>query len=77
MSEAVKPTSTPQGSPTAPSRSESDSMGKMDVPADRYYGAQTARAIENFRISGIPVGHFPAFVRALVSLWRSKLQNGP
>ena len=24
-------------------RTESDSMGKIDVPADRYYGAQTAR----------------------------------
>ena len=28
-------------------RTESDSMGKMDVPADRYYGAQTARAGES------------------------------
>ncbi len=34
-------------------RVESDSMGEMTVPADAYYGAQTARAIENFPISGI------------------------
>ena len=34
-------------------RIESDSMGEMSVPADAYYGAQTARAIENFPISGI------------------------
>ncbi|NIP24551.1 MAG: aspartate ammonia-lyase, partial [Phycisphaerae bacterium] len=34
-------------------RTESDSMGEMTVPSDAYYGAQTARAIENFPISGI------------------------
>ena len=34
-------------------RVESDSMGEMTVPTDAYYGAQTARAIENFPISGI------------------------
>src|SRR5437660_4427373 len=47
MSEAVKPTSMPAGVPT---RTESDSMGKMDVPADRYYGAQTARSLVHFAI---------------------------
>jgi fumarate hydratase, class II len=45
MSDAVK--SVPS---TAPTRSESDSMGKMDVPADRYYGAQTARSLIHFAI---------------------------
>ncbi len=34
-------------------RTESDSMGEMTVPSHVYYGAQTARAIENFPISGI------------------------
>ncbi len=44
-------------------RSESDSMGEMRVPADAYYGAQTARAVENFPISGL---RFPrGFIRAL------------
>ena len=32
-------------------RIEKDSMGEMSVPANAYYGAQTARAIENFPIS--------------------------
>jgi len=51
MSEAAKPTSKPQGTPTAaPTRTESDSMGKMEVPADRYYGAQTARSLIHFAI---------------------------
>jgi fumarate hydratase, class II len=33
-------------------RIESDSMGKIDVPADRYWGAQTQRSLQNFRIGG-------------------------
>src|ERR1700747_2085711 len=31
-------------------RTETDSMGKMEVPADRYYGAQTARSLGHFAI---------------------------
>ena len=31
-------------------RIETDTMGEMKVPADRYYGCQTARSIENFKI---------------------------
>src|SRR5260370_7221422 len=45
MSEAAK-----QSAPTTPTRVESDSMGKIDVPADRYYGAQTARSLIHFAI---------------------------
>src|ERR1700737_2086717 len=33
-----------------PMRTEADSMGKMEVPADRYYGAQTARSLVHFAI---------------------------
>jgi fumarate hydratase class II len=34
-------------------RTERDSMGEMTLPADAYYGASTARAIENFPISNL------------------------
>jgi fumarate hydratase class II len=34
-------------------RSEKDSMGEMQIPADAYYGAQTGRAVENFPISNL------------------------
>src|SRR3954462_10639356 len=34
-------------------RTEKDSMGEMKVPADAYYGASTARAVENFPISDL------------------------
>ena len=44
-------------------RIEHDTMGEMRVPSDALYGAQTARAIENFPISGL--GFPRAFIRAL------------
>ena len=36
----------------AKTRIESDTMGAVEVPSDRYYGAQTARSLSNFRIGG-------------------------
>jgi fumarate hydratase class II len=33
-------------------RIETDSMGEIEVPTDKYYGAQTARSIKNFKIGG-------------------------
>jgi fumarate hydratase, class II len=44
-------------------RIERDTMGEMRVPADALYGAQTARAIENFPISGRGLPR--SFIRAL------------
>jgi aspartate ammonia-lyase len=34
-------------------RTERDPLGELQVPADAYYGVQTARAVENFPISGL------------------------
>ncbi len=36
-------------------RTESDSMGELQVPADALWGAQTQRAVNNFPISGLPM----------------------
>ena len=47
----------------ADTRTERDSMGPMEVPADAYYGASTQRAVENFPISGQPIP--PELIRAL------------
>jgi aspartate ammonia-lyase len=47
-------------------RTERDLLGEKAVPAQAYYGVQTARAIENFPISGLSIGHYPEFVDALV-----------
>jgi len=50
-------------SPGNRTRSECDSMGPMEVPADAYYGASTQRAVLNFPISNL---RFPrSFIRAL------------
>ena len=46
-------------------RSEHDLLGDTDVPADAYWGVHTLRAVDNFPITGVPVGHFPDLVRAL------------
>ena len=44
-------------------RTEHDSMGELQVPADALWGAQTQRAVRNFPISGIPMPR--EFIRAL------------
>jgi fumarate hydratase, class II len=53
----------PKQAPKAATRVETDSFGPIDVPADRYWGAQTERSLENFRIGNerMPA----AIVRAL------------
>ena len=45
-------------------RTERDLLGEKQVPADAYYGVQTARALDNFKISGIPINHYPGFIEA-------------
>src|SRR6185369_9287747 len=43
----VRPNSSSHSTPT---RTETDSFGPIEVPADRYWGAQTERSRQNFRI---------------------------
>ncbi len=45
-------------------RTEEDLLGKIKVPADAYYGAQAARAMENFHISGQYTNDYPDFLKA-------------
>lgn len=45
-------------------RTEKDLLGEKQIPADAYYGVQTARALENFQVSGIPTKFYPDYVRA-------------
>src|ERR1041384_1381565 len=49
-----------------PTRTEKDSLGELQVPANAYYGPQTQRAIQNFPISGTPMPR--AFIHAHVLL---------
>ena len=45
-------------------RMEKDLLGEKPVPIDAYYGVQTARALENFKLSGVLINHYPGFVEA-------------
>jgi aspartate ammonia-lyase len=53
-------------------RKEKDSLGFVEVPSKAYYGAQTARAVDNFPISGIS-GH-AELIRALGMVKRAAAQ---
>ncbi len=46
-------------------RIEHDLLGEKAIPAEVYYGVQTARALENFHISGVPISQYPDLIRAL------------
>src|SRR5262245_28251201 len=68
-----QPKPTPPQTPPAPAttqapagqtRTEHDLLGEKQVPADAFYGVQTARALENFPISGVAINHYPEFVDA-------------
>ena len=47
-------------------RTERDSMGPMDVPADSYYGASTQHAVLNFPINGLRFGRPFIWVLGLI-----------
>ncbi len=80
MSPTAKPAPPPEAKPdilqvattqsialsAATTRLEHDLLGEAQVPAEAYWGIHSLRAVENFPITGVPVGHFPDLVRALV-----------
>lgn len=45
-------------------RTEHDLLGDKEIPYDAYYGVQTARALENFQISGVKTNFYPDYVKA-------------
>jgi aspartate ammonia-lyase len=48
----------------AQTRTENDLLGPKQIPADAYYGVQTARALENFQVSGMTTAFYPDYVKA-------------
>lgn len=46
-------------------RVESDLLGELQVPAEAYYGVQTQRAINNYKISGKHMCDYPEYVKAI------------
>lgn len=49
---------------TAQTRTEKDLLGEKQIPNNAYYGVQTARALENFQISGMTTQFYPDYVKA-------------
>ncbi|HST72650.1 MAG TPA: aspartate ammonia-lyase [Kocuria rosea] len=49
-------------------RVEHDLLGEREVPADAYWGVQTLRAVENFPITGQPLGGHAHLVRGLAAV---------
>ena len=67
LAQAPASSSTASQKPAASSantRVEKDLLGEKQIPADAYYGVQTARALENFQLSGVLINHYPGFVEA-------------
>ncbi len=56
-------------------RTEHDLLGDHDVPADVYYGVHTARALENFPISGVPISRHSDLVVALASVKQAAAES--
>ena len=46
-------------------RIEHDLIGEIEVPAKALWGVHTARAVENFPITGVPIGHYRNLIKAL------------
>jgi fumarate hydratase class II len=64
--------------PSGKTRLEKDTLGNMEVPADALYGAQTARAVANFPISGwrLPAEFLSALARIKAAFARANGERG-
>jgi aspartate ammonia-lyase len=49
-------------------RMEHDLIGDKEISNECYYGVQTARAAENFHITGITLAKFPTFITSLAKV---------
>jgi aspartate ammonia-lyase len=55
-------------------RLEHDLLGDYQVPISAYWGVHTARAVDNFPISGVPIGHYRSLIRALAIVKQATAQ---
>ncbi|MFI1507935.1 aspartate ammonia-lyase [Streptomyces sp. NPDC020597] len=78
MSDSAAASAARSPAPSGPrTRVETDALGEIEVPAQAYWGAHTARALDNFRVSGVPVCVHPHLVRALAQVKHAAaLANG-
>jgi len=64
----VPTTHTQRKDPTVSNRIEHDLLGDKPVPSAAYWGVHTARALENFPITGTPISTYPQLVCALAAV---------
>ena len=55
-------------------RLEHDLLGDYQVPINAYWGVHTARAVDNFPISGVPIGPYRSLIRALAIVKQAAAQ---
>src|SRR3982750_941881 len=55
-------------------RTEHDFLGEKQIPVEAYWGVHTARAVENFPISGTQISAMPDLIRALAHVKKSAAQ---
>jgi aspartate ammonia-lyase len=55
-------------------RLEHDLLGDYQVPVNAYWGVHTARAVDNFPISGVPIGHYRSLIKALAIVKQATAQ---
>jgi aspartate ammonia-lyase len=55
-------------------RIEHDFLGEKEIPAEAYWGVHTARAVENFPISGTPLAAMPELIRAFAFVKKAAAQ---
>jgi aspartate ammonia-lyase len=67
----VRACSTTKTRMTLSTRREHDFLGEVDIPSQAYWGVHTARALENFPISGTSVSAMPELIRALAHVKRA------
>ena len=57
-------------------RTDSDLLGELQVPADAYYGVQTQRAINNYKISNTNMSDYPEYIVAMAYVkWAAASAN--
>ena len=59
---------------TPSTRREHDFLGDMEIPSTAYWGVHSARAVDNFPISGQTVAQMPELVRALAFVKKAAVQ---
>lgn len=60
----------------ADTRVEKDLLGPMEIPMDALYGVQTARGMQNFKISNVPMNRYPNFIKGFAyTKWGAAVAN--